>query len=68
MYQAVIKAIDAANAVDPNRVKQDDQELAKESLYAMRMTDMLNRFNPQADELMHIAARGQHIERWRSSQ
>jgi hypothetical protein len=66
MYQAVIKAIDAANAVDPNRVKQDDQELAKESLYAMRMTDMLNRFNPQADELMHIAARGQHIERWRS--
>ncbi|MCK8123821.1 DUF4202 domain-containing protein [Pseudoalteromonas sp. 2CM39R] len=66
MYQAVIKAIDAANAVDPNRVKQDDQELAKESLYAMRMTDMLNRFNPQADELMRIAARGQHIERWRS--
>ena len=66
MSQTVIEAIDAANAADPNRVKHAGQALAKESLYSMRMTDMLNRFNPQADELMHIAARGQHIERWRS--
>ena len=66
MSQTVIEAIDAANAADPNRVKHAGQALAKESLYSMRMTDMLNRFNPQADELMRIAARGQHIERWRS--
>ena len=66
MSQTVIEAIDAANAADPNRVKHAGQALAKESLYSMRMTDMLNRFNPQADELMNIAARGQHIERWRS--
>ncbi len=57
MSQTVIEAIDAANAADPNRVKHAGQALAKESLYSMRMTDMLNRFNPQADELMHIAAR-----------
>lgn len=66
MYQAVIKAIDNANNADPNSVKFEGQSFAKEFLYAMRMTDMLTRFKPDADELMHIAARGQHIERWRS--
>ena len=30
------------------------------------MSEMLARFNPNADELMQIAVRGQHIERWQS--
>ncbi len=66
MYQSVIKAIDKANAADPNKVTVDGKPYGKESLYATRMSEMLQRFNPSADELMCIAAHGQHIERWRS--
>lgn len=66
MFEQVITSIDEANNQDPNYELVDDQKQAKEHIYAKRMTQMLNRFAPKADELMHIAVRGQHIERWRS--
>jgi hypothetical protein len=59
-YQSAIALIDAANAADPNQ----DAGRPKEQLYGERMSQMLTRFAPQASELMHIAVRGQHIERW----
>ncbi len=66
MFEQVITSIDKANKQDPNHELLDEQKQAKEHVYALRMTQMLNRFAPEADELMHIAVRGQHIERWRS--
>lgn len=66
MFEQVITSIDKANNQDPNYELVDDQKQAKEYIYAQRMTQMLSRFAPEADELMHIAVRGQHIERWRS--
>ena len=57
---AVLAAIDAANAADPKI--EDGQPAAR--LYGERMSAMLAAFLPQASELVQIAARGQHIERW----
>ncbi|MEQ9069386.1 MAG: DUF4202 domain-containing protein [Gimesia chilikensis] len=34
--------------------------------HSERMTDMLQRFNPKADEAVRLAIRAQHIERWKT--
>ena len=66
MLTRAIELIDAANKKDPNMETADGKEWPKELLYSHRMTDMLNRFAPDADELAQIAMRAQHIERWKS--
>lgn len=66
IYQRALKLIDAANSKDPNKVSADGKEWPKELLYSERMTDMLNRFRPDADDVMKLAIRAQHIERWKS--
>src|SRR5215470_5986593 len=62
----VIAAIDNANACDPNVVQIDGRAVPAELLYGQRMSDALARMAPHASELLRIAARGQHIERWTS--
>jgi Domain of unknown function (DUF4202) len=52
--------IDAANAADPTL--EDGQPAAR--LYGERMTAELSRLFPSASEVLQIAARGQHVERW----
>lgn len=59
---AVLAAIDAANAADPNR-EADGQ--AAELVYGERMSSELARLVPEASEHLRIAARGQHVERWK---
>jgi hypothetical protein len=67
MLEKAISLIDAANSEDPNKVKDENgKEWPKELLYSHRMTDMLQRFKPDADEVQQIAIRGQHIKRWTS--
>ncbi|UOM35467.1 DUF4202 domain-containing protein [Acuticoccus sp. I52.16.1] len=63
-FERVIAAIDAANAADPNL----DQATGRpaEVLYGERMSEELARLAPDAPEAVKIAARGQHIERWKS--
>ena len=61
-----IELIDAANSEDPNRESADGKEWPKELLYSHRMTDMLQRFTPEADDVAQIAMRAQHITRWKS--
>ena len=56
---------DAANAADPNRETVDGVGRPKELVYAERMTAMLGRFAPGAPEVVQLAARCQHIERWK---
>ena len=51
----VIAAIDAANAADPG---------GEDLLYGQRMTEELARLFPAASDMLQIAARGQHVERW----
>lgn len=58
---AVLAAIDAANAADPTT--EDGRPAAL--LYGERMSAELARMHPGASEELRIAARGQHVERWR---
>ena len=66
-YDKALALIDAANSEDPNQVDADGKTWPKELLYSERMTDMLGRYNADADEAMKLAIRAQHIERWKSS-
>jgi Domain of unknown function (DUF4202) len=60
--QAVLTAIDAANAADP-KFEPDGRPAAL--VYSERMSEELARRSPDASEHLQIAARGQHIERWK---
>jgi hypothetical protein len=64
-FEAVITAIDAANAADPNTIEIERRAEPAELVYGRRMTATLARMAPDASEPLRIAARGQHIERWR---
>ncbi len=65
-FARTLRLIDEANSADPNRVEADGREWPKELLYSERMSEMLGRFTPDADEAMQLAIRAQHIERWKS--
>lgn len=65
-YDKARQLIDNANQQDPNQVSADGKNWPKELLYSERMSDMLERFNPAADDTMKLAIRAQHIERWKS--
>jgi hypothetical protein len=64
-FALAIARFDAANADDPNRESQSGNERPKELLYAERLSSMLDRFAPNASEALRLAARSQHIERWK---
>ena len=55
-FNLALQHIDAANAADPHH---------KELLYSQRMTHWLDRLAPDASEPLRLAARAQHIMRWK---
>lgn len=57
---AVLAGIDAANAADPQT--EDGQPACL--LYGRRMGSECARLFPDASDLLRIACRGQHVERW----
>jgi hypothetical protein len=64
-FRKAIEAFDAYHRLDPNTEKAEGGELvARELLYARRMTDRLVKFAPDASETVKLAARCQHIGRW----
>ncbi len=65
-FGQVIAAIDDANARDPKIVHIDGRAVPAELLYGRRMSAALAAMAPDASELLRIAVRGQHIERWTS--
>jgi len=64
-FERAIARFDVANAADPNRETIDGVLRPRELAYAERMTAMLARFAPGAPEVVRLAARCQHIERWK---
>lgn len=60
-----LAAFDAANAQDPNLEIVDGQSIAKELIYGLRMTAQLHKFCPDASQELQLAARSQHICRWK---
>ena len=66
VFDKSMALIDAANSEDPNQEAADGKDWPKELLYSHRMTDMLLRYTPDADDAMQLAIHAQHIQRWRS--
>ena len=64
-YQAAIAAFDKANTEDPNQEMFDGNSYPKELLYAQRMSEMQQRYAPEASEAVKLAVRAQHIQRWK---
>ncbi|WP_299920638.1 DUF4202 domain-containing protein [uncultured Pelagimonas sp.] len=53
--------IDQANEADPNI----DEGRPEARLYGERMTSEVDRLFPDASDVLKIACRGQHVERWK---
>ena len=62
--QQALKRFDALNAEDPRRDEVDGESWPRELLYGQRMSAMLETFAPDAPEVVHLAARAQHLRRW----
>jgi len=63
-FNNTIAAFDARNAQDPNTLRINGAEQPKELVYSERMSEMLERYAPDASEALKLATRAQHIQRW----
>lgn len=63
-FRKAVQAFDEANSKDPNTDTVNGNDYPKELLYALRMTEWLDKIDPDASEALRLAARCQHIERW----
>jgi len=59
-----LSAIDEINRQDPNTILANGNNQAKELVYGQQMTACLTQYWPEANELLQIAVRAQHIKRW----
>jgi hypothetical protein len=64
-FQNASTWIDAENAQDPNHEIDQSTSYPKELLYSNRMYQKLLDFHPNASEAVKIAAKAQHICRWK---
>lgn len=60
MLARALALIDAANGADPTQDGTSPAAL----VYGQRMSAELDRLFPDASDVLRIAARGQHVERW----
>lgn len=63
--QKTLADFDQANLEDPNRELVNGESVAKEWIYAQRMTAKLFDFCKTPSEALQLAARAQHICRWK---
>lgn len=64
--EKTLAAFDAANLQDPNIEMVDGKAVAKEWIYAQRMSTQLHKFCAAPSEALQLATRSQHICRWKS--
>lgn len=64
-FEIAIALIDKKNAEDINSIHLHDALFSKELLYSKRMSQKLLQFKGDASEELQIAARAQHICRWK---
>jgi hypothetical protein len=63
---AAIQAFDRANAEDPNHLVVDGEERPKELVHAERLAAWVDLLDANASEPLRLAARCQHICRWKT--
>ena len=64
-FKNTIALFDAANSTDPNIETFSGKDYPKELLYSQRMSAWLGKYQPDASEALQLAARAQHICRWK---
>jgi hypothetical protein len=64
-FDRAMARFDAANAEDPNREIVDGHERPMALLYAERLAAMVARLIPDASQALRLAARCQHLQRWK---
>lgn len=64
-FESAIILIDKKNSEDINTYQVHDLVISKELVYSQRMSQKLLQFEPHASEELQIAARAQHIGRWK---
>jgi hypothetical protein len=64
-FEQALALIDAENAKDPNTELAEGQQVPRELLYSKRLTSWVLKLNPRASEILQLAARSQHISRWK---
>ncbi|AXY41795.1 DUF4202 domain-containing protein [Halomonas sp. JS92-SW72] len=65
-YAKTLAALDALHAQDPRHVEVEGAPapVPRELWHAGRMSAWLERLHEHPDELMRLAVRGQHLQRW----
>ena len=63
--ESALAAIDAVHAEDPTIEREGEREAPAELLYAERMTRTLASIAPDASDALQLAARAQHLARFR---
>ena len=63
-FEQAIQLFDQSNSKDPNKDIENGKSYPKELLYAQRMSNQLNNFEPKASEAVQLAVHCQHICRW----
>lgn len=64
-FQTAIQKIDEANAQDPHSDFDGAAARPRELLYAERLSSWVQRLEPKASEVLRLAARCQHLCRWK---
>lgn len=63
--ECALAGIDKANRVDPNNEMLSGEVLPRETIYSLHMTRWLYALEAEPSEMIQIACRAQHIERWK---
>ncbi|WP_299312488.1 DUF4202 domain-containing protein [uncultured Halomonas sp.] len=63
-YAKTLAALDALHVQDPRRVEVAGEAVPRELWHAGRMSAWLERLEAAPDELVRLAVRGQHLQRW----
>ncbi len=63
--KTALAVFDRTNSQDPHREVIDGKEYPRELWYAQRLTRWVNLLQPEASDALLLAARCQHIERWK---
>jgi len=64
-FELAIRRFDQENAQDPNVESVNGVARPRELLYAERLSDWISKLAPAASEVLRLAARCQHISRWK---
>lgn len=64
-FDQTLAAIDALHAEDPrSTILADGTSMPKELAYAQRMSGWLDRVHDAPDDVLRLAVRAQHLQRW----